>query len=69
MNETITTKDGDMIDLLAWEHYGFHEGTVEAILEANPGLAGQPPVLAGGLEIVLPLIERPSAESTVKLYD
>ena len=69
MTSTITTTDGDMIDLIAWEQYGFHEGTVEAILEANPGLAGQPPVLAGGLEIVLPVIDKPSVETTVNLYD
>ncbi|MHA1570504.1 MAG: tail protein X [Alphaproteobacteria bacterium] len=69
MADTITTTDGDMIDLIAWNHYGFHEGTVEAILEANPDLAGQPPVLAGGVEIVLPVIDKSSVETTVKLYD
>ena len=69
MTDAITTRDGDMIDLIAWDHYGFHEGAVEAVLEANPGLAKRPPVLEGGLEIVLPIVERPSAEATVKLYD
>lgn len=69
MADTITTTDGDMIDLIAWDHYGFHEGAVEAILEANPGLAQQQPVLAGGLVIVLPVIEKPSVDTTVKLYD
>lgn len=54
MPATYTTKQGDMLDAIAWRHYGYHEGTVEAILAANYGLAGEPPVLPLGLVIVLP---------------
>lgn len=65
----VTTRDGDMIDAVAWNHYGFHAGTVEAVLEANPRLAQMPPVLDGGLQIILPEIAAPATDTTVKLYD
>jgi phage tail protein X len=67
--ETIITSEGDMVDQLAYRHYGTHEGTTAAILEANPGLAAMGPVLPAGVEIKLPVIERPVPEITVKLYD
>ena len=69
MTTTVITRDGDMIDQIAWDHYGFHAGTAEAVLDANPGLEAQPPVLDGGLEIVLPEIAAHAADTTVKLYD
>lgn len=67
--ETIITSEGDMVDQLAFRHYGTHEGTTEAILDANPGLAVLGPVLPAGLTINLPTIERPVPEITVKLYE
>ena len=71
MAETYTTRQGDMLDLIAWRHYGYHEGTVEALLEANYGLAAQPHVLPSGLTIVLP--ELPTAAERrpqpVRLWD
>jgi phage tail protein X len=31
--ETIITSEGDMVDQLAYRHYGTHEGTTAAIVE------------------------------------
>lgn len=67
--DRIITTDGDMVDELAFKHYGTHDGTAEAILDANPGLAARGPVLPAGVTIILPVVERPTAEITVKLYD
>jgi phage tail protein X len=67
--ETIITSEGDMVDQLAYRHYGTHEGTTATILKANPGLAAMGPVLPAGVEIKLPVIERPVPEITVKLND
>lgn len=65
------TTGGEMLDLIAWRHYGYHAGTVEAILEANRDLSQLPPVLPAGVEIVLP--DLPSAgdrrPKTVRLWD
>ncbi len=65
------TKQNDMLDLIAWRHYGFQAGTVEAILEANRELSALPCVLPAGLTILLPEIapvtqQRPAA---VRLWD
>lgn len=33
------TKEGEMLDLICWKHYGFTDGIVEEVLLKNPGLA------------------------------
>lgn len=49
------TRQGDMVDAIAYRTYGSeHNGTTEAILAANPGLADRGPVLPENIEIVLP---------------
>ncbi len=35
----IAALQGETLDALCWRHYGSTAGTVEAVLEANPGLA------------------------------
>ncbi len=49
------TRQGDMIDAIAYRAYGTeHNGTTEAILAANPGLGDRGPVLPENIEIALP---------------
>lgn len=67
------TKDGDMIDLIAWQHYGKSSGFVEQMLEANRGdrskaLSNKPLVLPRGLNVLLP---EPTEEPRriISLYD
>lgn len=59
MSKTITTQDGDMLDRICYDYYGYSSGAVEAVLVANPGLADHGTVLEAGLTITLPDIERP----------
>lgn len=47
---------GDTVDLLCWRHYGRTEGTVEAVLEANAGLADLGPVLPLGTVVFMPAL-------------
>ncbi|MFA5712134.1 tail protein X [Mycolicibacterium sp.] len=58
------TRDGDMLDWICWRHYGRSADAVEAVLEANPGLAVLGPVYAAGLTIVLPDLP-PAAEAEI----
>jgi phage tail protein X len=51
------TSENDMLDWIAWKHYGKQSGAVEAILEANPGLADKGDKLPAGLVINLPEIQ------------
>ena len=54
-----TTTGGEMIDEIAWRHYGHQRGTAEAVLDANPGLATEVQPLRPGLTIRLPACCRP----------
>ena len=69
MAETYVIKDGETVDEIAFRHYGRHNGTTEAILDANRGLVAQPLALPEGLEIILPVLDDESPIQTVKLYD
>lgn len=55
------TRDGDVVDNIAWQHYGVEDPVVlRTVYEANPGLADAGAVLPHGLTIVLPDIVQPS---------
>lgn len=69
MPNTYLTIEGDTVDAIAHRHYGRHNGTTEAILEANRGLAAQPLILPEGLVIALPDLVDDAPIQTVKLYD
>lgn len=53
-----TTKDGDMVDLIAYRHYGDEAGRV-AIYDANPWIADKPLELPAGLTVKVPDWEKP----------
>ena len=52
--ETYETKQGDMVDEIAFRRFGRSSEAVTAILDANPGLAARGPVLPAGLVIRIP---------------
>ena len=63
------SKDGDTADSIAWAVYGRQDGgLVEALLEANAGLADRGPVLPSGLVIEIPDAPEPAATATVRLW-
>lgn len=70
MADTITTEQSELLDVICRRTYGDESGYVEAVLEANPGLAIKGPILPRGTAIVLPDIE-PIAEQipVVTLWD
>ncbi|WP_324708846.1 tail protein X [Pseudomonas fragi] len=47
---------------------GHLNGSVEAVLEANPGLAAEPEPYRGGVLIVLPDLPLASDEQAVQLW-
>jgi phage tail protein X len=54
MAKTIRTSDGDRLDTLCYRYYGNLNGTVEAVVAANPGLAKVVQPFASGMIIRLP---------------
>ncbi|MFT0892964.1 tail protein X [Pseudochelatococcus sp. G4_1912] len=70
MATSITTIDGDILDLICWRQYGQHKGTAEAVLAANPGLAAIPQPYKAGVIIILPDILPPDRQQqTISLWD
>lgn len=68
MSTKYVTREGDMLDDICRRIYGKQEaGQVEAVLEANPGLASQGFVLPSGLLIVFPDLPA-KTDGTVRLW-
>ncbi len=63
------TVEGRTVDMIVWKHYGNTPGSLEAVLEANPGLAAYGPVLPSGILIELPSITPPKPAEKVRLWD
>ena len=68
MATTIKTSDGDVLDRLCHQHYGHLMGTVEAVLEANQGLAERTQSCVSGLVIHLPDLP-PARTDVINLWD
>ena len=70
MAEQKRTQQNDTVDALCWRHYGRTAGVVEAVLDANPGLADRGPVLPSGLLVNLPELQAAAPErQMVNLWD
>ncbi|MDD1014702.1 tail protein X [Pseudomonas rubra] len=68
MATTCRTAEGDVLDTLCQHYYGHLNGTVEAVLAANQGLAEQPQPFCSGVLILLPELPTTS-DATVQLWD
>jgi phage tail protein X len=65
------SRQGDCVDYICWKHYGTERGgTVEAVLEANPGIGDFGPILPAGVKITLPELSQPAqAEAVINLWE
>ncbi|MBK5003273.1 phage tail protein [Pseudomonas sp. S31] len=68
MAKTCRTSEGDVLDTLCQHYYGHLNGTVEAVLEANQGLADEAQPFRSGVLIRLPEVSAPTT-ATVQLWD
>lgn len=68
MATTIKTSDGDVLDRLCYRHYGHLMGTVEAVLEANPGLAVRAQPFVFGVVIHMPDLAQARTD-VINLWD
>ena len=57
-----TTRQGETVDAACFTHYGRSARVVEAVLAANPGLAGLGATLPLGTQIHMPDLPSVSAE-------
>lgn len=68
MAKTCTTSEGDLLDTLCQHYYGHLTGTVEAVLDANQGLADEAQPFRAGVRILLPELPTTTSE-TLQLWD
>ncbi|MCU1722442.1 tail protein X [Pseudomonas sp. 5P_5.1_Bac1] len=68
MATTCRTSDGDLLDTICHGYYGHLNGSVEAVLAANQGLADIAQPYAAGVLIRLPDIEVTN-DAMVRLWD
>jgi len=68
MATTCRTSDGDLLDTLCQQYYGHLNGCVEAVLDANQGLADESQPFRAGILIRLPQLPV-LAEAMVQLWD
>ncbi|MDF9755492.1 phage tail protein X [Pseudomonas sp. TE6288] len=68
MAKTCTTSEGDLLDTLCQHYYGHLTGTVEAVLDANQGLADEAQPFRAGVRIRLPELPMTTSE-TLQLWD
>ena len=67
MTNTYTTKDGDMLDAICYNHYGFTDGAVETVYSEprNKHLA-EYTFLPAGLTIYLPPVSQETKATASK---
>jgi phage tail protein X len=67
---TYRTQDKEMVDMIAFRHYGRQDGgLVEAVYAANRGLAALGPKLPAGTLVVLPDAPALPVIETVTLWE
>ena len=69
MATQIRTQQSETVDALCWRHYGRTLGAVEAVLQANPGLARHGLVLPQGLLVLMPDLAAAPTKTTVTLWE
>ena len=69
MATQIRTLQAETVDALCWRHDGRTRGAVEAVLQANPGLASCGPILPQGTLVLMPALPAPAPKPTVSLWD
>lgn len=67
MAMTCRTSEGDVLDTLCYQFYGHLNGTLEAVLAHNQGLADEMQPLRAGLLIEFPDLP-PVTDETVQLW-
>lgn len=66
--ETYITREGDTVDLIAFERFGSSTAVTEAILSANPNLASLGPKLDAGLTLRIPIPSKQDRKSSTRLW-
>lgn len=62
MDKICKTSEGDLLDTLCQQYYGHLDGSVEAVLQANQGLADEAQPFRSGVTFRLPALALAAAD-------
>ncbi|QNM96383.1 tail protein X [Chitinimonas koreensis] len=65
----VIARQGDSLDAVCYRHYGRSAGVLEAVLEANPGLAALGLILPEGTAVELPEVAPPATQPLIQLWE
>jgi phage tail protein X len=65
----VRSLEGQPVDLIVWEHYGYVDGALEQVMDENPHLWLLPTHLPEGIEITLPIREEVTEDRLTRLWD
>lgn len=68
MSTTIITQQGDILDALCSQHYGYVVGAMEPVLETTPWLTEFAGWLPAGLVIQLPELQTSPQKDIVRIW-
>lgn len=69
MAQTYKTQQSDELDDICFRFYGYTNGSVEAVLDANRDLAQLLPILPEGVLITLPDVTPPASTTVLKIWN
>lgn len=71
MADTLHARQGDTLDLMLHRDCGLGPEAIDAVLEANPGLAALGPVLPVGTPVLVPdaAVAAPATVKLLQLWD
>ncbi len=72
MSQQYRAAEGETVDQICRHYYGYSSGAIEAVYNANPGLAEHGPFLPAGIVITLPVLTARQERKTgkkVELWD
>lgn len=70
MPRPVEAFQGETLDALVWRATGSGAGALEAVLEANPGVAARGRALPAGTVVIIPdAAEEPAAAPMLQLWD
>ncbi|MFQ0827122.1 tail protein X [Serratia fonticola] len=65
----VYAQQNDTVDILCQRYYGKTQGVTELVLQSNPGLADNGPILPHGCPVEMPDIVQAVTVQTLQLWD
>jgi len=69
MSEPYISKQGETVESICFDRYGYTAQITKTVCDANPGIAALGVVLPTGTEVILPVVKTKQVSKTNNLWD